>query len=60
MNKYTNIPNGLMCVGCIHALRNCSHLKFDEMRVIKVYKDGFREVKCSEYLKNDKSSEKLH
>jgi len=28
-------PKGGMCLTCAHKDRNCSHLKFDEMKVIQ-------------------------
>ncbi|CTQ58898.1 hypothetical protein LA5095_02713 [Roseibium album] len=44
-------PKGGLCANCIFATRCCAHLDFASMPVIKIYPDGVKAVKCSEYSK---------
>lgn len=42
-----HIPKGGMCSTCKHMNHDCRSLRFDEMPVVKVYKDGTRVVRCT-------------
>ncbi|MNF50242.1 hypothetical protein D3C85_293090 [compost metagenome] len=54
MTKCTHIPRGYMCIECQHVHRKCNHLDFTKMQVIGVFKeDGLKEVKCTNYEKNE-------
>ncbi len=41
-------PKGSMCVACKHRGKNCSHLPFHTMSVLKS-KGNLHQVKCSEF-----------
>lgn len=45
------IPKGGLCVNCANFRRDCSRLDFTKMHVIKIYPDGVKAVKCTEYCK---------
>lgn len=47
----THIPNGEMCIGCVHALRKCNHLDFTAMQVIDKKDKQYPVVKCTDYKK---------
>ena len=42
------IPKGGMCATCKHQDRDCSHLPFNEMRIID-YNETLAVVKCDEF-----------
>lgn len=46
-----------MCCECKHALEKCNHLQFHKMQVIGKFKDGYKEVKYSEFDKEGEDSE---
>ena len=43
----TTIPKGGLCKVCRHIASDCSGLAFSSMRVIKIYSDGTKAVKCT-------------
>lgn len=46
-------PRGEMCLGCVHLLRNCSHLPFKTMKPLERYGNGaFVEVRCTHHEKS--------
>ena len=45
------IPKGGLCMNCANFRRDCSQLDFAKMHVIKIYPDGVKAVKCTEYNK---------
>nr|DAW50829.1 MAG TPA: hypothetical protein [Caudoviricetes sp.]DAY07301.1 MAG TPA: hypothetical protein [Caudoviricetes sp.] len=45
------IPRGGLCMNCANFRRDCSRLDFTKMHVIKIYSDGVKAVKCTEYRK---------
>lgn len=45
----THIPKGGICASCVHRLRDCSALPFDQYPTIKRYPDGTQAVKCAEF-----------
>lgn len=45
------IPRGGLCMNCANFRRDCSRLDFTKMQVIKIYSDGVKAVKCTEYHK---------
>nr|DAT12124.1 MAG TPA: hypothetical protein [Caudoviricetes sp.] len=45
------IPKGGLCMNCAKFSRDCSRLDFTKMHVIKIYSDGVKAVKCTEYRK---------
>ena len=45
------IPKGGLCMNCANFRRDCSRLDFTKMHVIKIYPDGVKAVKCTEYHK---------
>ncbi|SNS16924.1 hypothetical protein [Pseudomonas segetis] len=47
-------PKGSMCASCARKHKDCSALPFDKMKVIKVYGDGVKAVRCTEY-RSDKA-----
>ena len=49
MSEY--IPRGGLCMNCANFRRDCSRLDFAKMHVIKIYSDGVKAVKCTEYRK---------
>jgi len=55
INNPTHIPNGLMCCGCTKALDKCNHLEFNKMPVIDKRDKEFPVVKCTQYIKKEKS-----
>lgn len=47
-------PNGDMCKVCVHKLRKCNHLKFNEMKRMGKYEENginYIIVKCIEFVK---------
>ncbi len=44
-------PKGGMCLTCTKAQADCSALPFEQMRVIQIYADGTRAVKCIEWVR---------
>lgn len=42
-------PKGSMCQACAKRSADCSGLDFALMRVVKVYDDGAKAVKCSAF-----------
>lgn len=53
MAEQLHIPNGEMCCTCVHILtRDCSHLEFKKMPVIKKYPDeNLIVVRCMDHEK---------
>jgi hypothetical protein len=51
-----HIPNGEMCIGCVHALRKCNHLNFPQMPVIDKKDPHYPIVKCVEYTRKPQSN----
>ena len=50
-------PKGSMCQACQHRSEDCSHLPFNQMRVVESINHGsVQVVRCSEYIK-DRSAE---
>lgn len=47
------IPRGGLCMNCANFRRDCSRLDFTKMHVIKIYSDGVKAVKCTEYRKEE-------
>lgn len=44
------IPKGEMCLSCIHLLRKCNHLPFNDMRPMsKPDKEGYLMVVCTDF-----------
>lgn len=52
MTERTHQPRAGMCRTCTKRNEDCSHLKFEKMRVIKLYQDGTKVVRCSEHIKD--------
>ena len=50
------IPKGGLCMNCAKFSRDCSRLDFTKMHVIKIYPDGVKAVKCTEYKRNEHGS----
>jgi len=44
-------PKGGMCTTCVHKLRDCSALPFEDMQVVKVYSDGVKAVRCTDHIR---------
>lgn len=45
----THQPKGGLCANCVNAPRSCDHLDFSSMKVVGVYPDGVKAVKCTDY-----------
>lgn len=43
-------PKGGMCLQCVNKQNNCSQLPFYQMKVIFIYPDGVKAVKCTNYV----------
>lgn len=43
-------PKGGMCIQCVKKAQNCGQLPFEKMKVIFIYPDGTKVVKCTEYV----------
>ena len=50
---YNYIPYGLLCAGCKHKSKDCSSFDFSKMFPIKEWDDGYIEVRCKEFDKED-------
>lgn len=42
-------PKGGMCVACTNCKSDCSGKDFASMQPVKVYPDGVKAVKCSDF-----------
>lgn len=47
-------PSGLACTACRKRYHDCSELEFDQMKVIKLDRDGLKVVKCREFVARPK------
>lgn len=49
----THIPKGLMCLACKDKLSNCSKLPFNTMPKLKDFGDGYVEVRCLNFRREN-------
>lgn len=47
-------PKAGMCASCKNRDNDCSNLPFSTMPIIKKYRDGVKQVRCTEYQRQEK------
>jgi len=51
IERRSHQPKCGMCQSCVKINLDCSHLAFEEMKVIKICTDGVKVVKCTDFVR---------
>lgn len=41
-----------MCLSCVHLMRKCNHLAFNQMRILDRSEKGYAEVACNQFARD--------